>query len=66
MRTDRFGNVVVQISIQTGSSGYLTVSMGRDYYDVAPVSGTYRAPHRGWLSTFRRAGVPHVEREIAA
>ncbi len=44
---------------------YLTVSVGRDYYDVAPVSGTYRAPHRGWLSTSRRVGVTEVEREIA-
>ncbi len=45
---------------------YLTVSVGRDYYDVAPVSGTYRAPHRGWLSASRRVGVTQVEREIAA
>lgn len=45
---------------------YLTVSVGRDYYDVAPVSGTYRAAHPGWLSASRRADVTHVERDIAA
>jgi transglutaminase-like putative cysteine protease len=45
---------------------YLTVSMGRDYHDVAPVSGTYRAPRPGWLSASRRVGVTQVEREIAA
>lgn len=45
---------------------YLTVSVGRDYRDVAPVSGTYRAPHPGWLSASRRVGVTEVEREIAA
>jgi transglutaminase-like putative cysteine protease len=45
---------------------YLTVSVGRDYYDVAPVSGTYRAPHPGSLSASRRVGVTQVEREIAA
>lgn len=45
---------------------YLTVSVGRDYRDVAPVSGTYRAPHAGWLSASRRVGVTQVEREIAA
>jgi transglutaminase-like putative cysteine protease len=45
---------------------YLTVAVGRDYHDVAPVSGTYRAPHPGWLSASRRVGVTQVERAIAA
>jgi transglutaminase-like putative cysteine protease len=45
---------------------YLTVAVGRDYRDVAPVSGTYCGPHAGWLSTTRRVGVAHIEREIAA
>ncbi len=45
---------------------YLTVSVGRDYHDVAPVSGTYRAPHPGSLSTSRRVRVTQVQREIAA
>jgi transglutaminase-like putative cysteine protease len=45
---------------------YLTVAVGRDYRDVAPVSGTYRLPHRGWLSASCRVGVARLEREIAA
>jgi transglutaminase-like putative cysteine protease len=45
---------------------YLTVAVGRDYRDVAPVSGTYCGPHAGRLSTARRVNVAHVEREIAA
>jgi len=45
---------------------YLTVAVGRDYRDVAPVSGTYCGAPAGWLSTARRVSVAHVEREIAA
>lgn len=45
---------------------YLTVAVGRDYRDVAPVSGTYRAPHPGSLSTSRRVSVAQAEHEIAA
>jgi transglutaminase-like putative cysteine protease len=45
---------------------YLTVAVGRDYRDVAPVSGTYCGPRAGWLSTARRVSVAHIEREIAA
>jgi transglutaminase-like putative cysteine protease len=45
---------------------YLTVAVGRDYRDVAPVSGTYCGPHAGWLSAARRVSVAHREREIAA
>ena len=45
---------------------YLTVAVGRDYHDVAPVSGTYRGPDAGRLSAARRMSVTHVEREIAA
>jgi len=45
---------------------YLTVAVGRDYLDVAPVSGTYSGPHAGRLSTARRVSVAHVERQIAA
>ena len=33
---------------------YLTVAVGRDYRDVAPVSGSYCAPHPGSLSASRR------------
>jgi transglutaminase-like putative cysteine protease len=42
---------------------YLTVAVGRDYRDVAPVSGVYHGPHAGWLSAARRVSVAH---EIAA
>lgn len=45
---------------------YLTVAVGRDYRDVAPVSGTYCGPHAGWLSASRRVSVAHGEREVAA
>jgi len=45
---------------------YLTVAVGRDYRDVAPVSGTYCLPHQGWLSASCRVSVAQVEREIAA
>jgi transglutaminase-like putative cysteine protease len=45
---------------------YLTVAVGRDYRDVAPVSGTYCLPHRGSLSASCRVGVAQLEREIAA
>ncbi len=45
---------------------YLTVAVGRDYRDVAPVSGTYCGPHAGWLSAAQRVSVAHVERELAA
>jgi transglutaminase-like putative cysteine protease len=45
---------------------YLTVAVGRDYRDVAPVSGTYRGAHTGSLSATRRVSVAHAEREIAA
>ncbi len=40
---------------------YLTVAVGRDYGDVAPTSGTYRAPYSGHLSTRKHAGVTALE-----
>jgi transglutaminase-like putative cysteine protease len=45
---------------------YLTVAVGRDYRDVAPVSGTYCGSDPGRLSAGRRISVTQVEREIAA
>jgi transglutaminase-like putative cysteine protease len=45
---------------------YLTVAVGRDYRDVAPVSGTYCGAHTGRLSAARRVSVAHTDREIAA
>lgn len=40
---------------------YITVAVGRDYGDVAPTSGTFRAPYGGQLSTSKRAGLTGVE-----
>jgi len=45
---------------------YLTVAVGRDYRDVAPVSGTYRGAQPGWLSASRHVKVAQVDRELAA
>ena len=45
---------------------YLTVAVGRDYHDVAPVSGTYCGSDPGRLSAARHISVTHVEHEIAA
>ncbi len=40
---------------------YVTVAIGRDYGDVAPTSGTYRAPFAGRLTTRKHAGLTAVE-----
>ena len=40
---------------------YLTVAVGRDYGDVAPTSGTFRAPFGGQLSATKRAGLTSLE-----
>lgn len=40
---------------------YLTVAVGRDYQDVAPTSGSYRAPYAGRLSARKRADVTAIE-----
>lgn len=40
---------------------YLTVAVGRDYRDVAPISGSYAAPYQGHLTVSKRAGVTNVE-----
>lgn len=39
---------------------YLTVAVGRDYLDVPPTSGTYRAAHAGRLSTRKRVGIAAI------
>ncbi|MDQ2906177.1 MAG: transglutaminase family protein [Ktedonobacteraceae bacterium] len=36
---------------------YVTVAMGNDYFDVAPMSGTYYAAYSGQLSTRKRVGL---------
>ena len=40
---------------------YLTIAVGRDYYEVAPTSGTFRAPYRGELTTHKQVGLMHLE-----
>ena len=40
---------------------YLTIAVGRDYTDIAPVSGTYVAPHAGVLTMSKCAVVRRVE-----
>lgn len=40
---------------------YITIAVGRDYGDVAPTSGTFRAPFGGHLSTSKRAGLTDIE-----
>ncbi len=40
---------------------YITVAVGRDYGDVAPTSGTFRAPFGGRLSARKHAGVTALE-----
>ncbi len=39
---------------------YLTVAVGRDYGDVAPTSGSYRAGHGGQLTGFKEVRVIEV------
>jgi transglutaminase-like putative cysteine protease len=40
---------------------YITVAVGRDYGDVAPTSGTFRAPYVGSLSAHKRADITALE-----
>lgn len=40
---------------------YVTVAVGRDYADVAPTSGTFRASHGGRLSSRKRVGLAAVD-----
>jgi transglutaminase-like putative cysteine protease len=43
------------------SLSYLTIAVGRDYFDVAPTSGTFRASYRGQLSARKRVGLTELE-----
>lgn len=43
------------------SFNYITIAVGRDYGDVTPTSGTFRAPYAGQLFAKKRAGVTAVE-----
>jgi transglutaminase-like putative cysteine protease len=39
------------------NGNYITVAVGRDYRDVAPTSGTYEGPHKGWLTAAKTVEV---------
>ncbi len=51
---------------RTAGLTYLTVAVGRDYLDVAPTSGSFRASCRGQLSAHKRVGVTDVEFALAS
>jgi transglutaminase-like putative cysteine protease len=40
---------------------YLTIATGRDYFDVAPTSGTYQAAYSGQLSGHKHVGLTLLE-----
>ncbi|MEO8394947.1 MAG: transglutaminase family protein [Chloroflexota bacterium] len=41
--------------------GYVTVAVGRDYFDVSPTSGSFTAPYGGKLTCSKHAGLTLVE-----
>ncbi|MHB8717724.1 MAG: transglutaminase family protein [Candidatus Dormibacteria bacterium] len=43
---------------------YLTIAVGRDYRDVAPLSGWYRSPHAGRLSVSKTVTVVRVDSDL--
>lgn len=44
---------------------YLTIAVGRDYRDVAPLSGWYRSPHPGHLKVSKTVTVVRVDNQLA-
>lgn len=42
---------------------YLTIAVGRDYCDIAPVSGTYVAPHAGTLTMRKRVSLMRIDND---
>ncbi len=40
---------------------YITIAVGRDYFDVAPTSGSFRASYSGQLSAHKRVDLTVVE-----
>jgi transglutaminase-like putative cysteine protease len=40
---------------------YITIAIGRDYYDVAPTSGTFRASYQGTLTAQKRVSLAHLQ-----
>jgi transglutaminase-like putative cysteine protease len=45
---------------------YLTIAVGRDYSDIAPVSGTYVASHAGTLTMRKRVSLMRVDTDADA
>ena len=45
---------------------YITIAVGREYRDVAPTSGSFRAPYCGELTAFKRAGLVALEHDGGA
>jgi transglutaminase-like putative cysteine protease len=45
---------------------YITIAVGRDYRDVAPTSGTFRAPYGGHLTTYKHAALVELEHDGGA
>lgn len=43
------------------SINYVTIACGRDYFDVAPTSGTFRAPYGGQLIANKHVGLTMYE-----
>lgn len=43
------------------SLSYITIAVGRDYFDVAPTSGSYRASYSGQLSAHKRVDLTVLE-----
>ncbi len=48
---------------RTTGLDYVTIAVGRDYYDVAPTSGTFRAAYRGQLTAQKRVSLTSLEYE---
>jgi transglutaminase-like putative cysteine protease len=48
---------------RTAGLDYVTIAVGRDYYDVAPTSGTFRAAYCGQLTTQKRVSLTLLEYE---
>ncbi len=40
---------------------YITVAVGRDFFDVSPTSGTFIAPYQGKLTCTKKAGLTRLE-----
>lgn len=55
---ERPGAAIVRAFDPTHGCGtdlhYITIAVGRDYYDVAPTSGTFQAPYHGQLTANKR------------